>query len=402
MPARFGMAIASLGDLVDLGARLHSSDGVTQLWLTPRYSRDRAIAGLERAWTPSKFAGGAPSAIVTPGLNRRLAVQLADVEGIALLQTLSALRATLGVGIEGTPGQTAEMLLRGSLARKGEFAPLTLPEVLPAVSEPVLNWIRGLDPDEQACTWVLAIDRRSAYLQSMSLVDVGLGDPEHVGRLDDWRALVWTPGYYHAQLNPWPEVLMPDPLGRGLAVGDGERWLTTPSLRLAAQLGLVADVDEAWVWRRKSRALASIARRIFKARATFAAAAPSLVPVADPLLKRAYTELVGRLRMEAHRGTPLYRPDWHATVVADARSRVWLGAYAFLKISSKSPAAINLDCWYVLHDQPRLPEPWNQSLWWRMDAAVPLADVGADVFEGRSVGELSKRIGRAKRLVARQ
>jgi len=396
-PARFARSIASVADLEHVGARLHASDGVSQLWLTPRFSRARSIAGLERAWTPARFGGAAPAAIVAPGLNRRLRA-LDSISGDALLATLELLRATLGVGIDGTPGQTAEMLLRGLLARRGEFKPLQSPEALPSVSEAVLNWIRPLDADEQACEWLLAIDRRAAYLQSMSLLDVGLGDPQCVAR-PTWRELLWTPGYYHAHLRPWRENYMPEPLGQGAGVGGDNqtlRWLTAPSLRLAAQLGRVLDVDEAWTWQRKSRALAPLARRIFRARATFAAAAPSLVPYGDPLLKRAYTELVGRFRMEAHRGTPLYRPDWYSHVVGDARSRVWVGAYAFRTISGRAPAACNLDCWYVLADEPSLPAPFCESKWWRLEAAVPVSDVGLDVFDGRSVAELSKRVRRAK------
>lgn len=393
--ARFARAIGSVADLDELGARLNASDGVTELWLTPRYARARAIAGLEHAWTPARFAGGAPSAIVAPSLNRRLAAHLERVSGAALLQTLSILRGTLGIGIDGTPGQTAEALLRGSLASKGEYAPLSQPDILPRVAEPTLNWIRPLDTAERACRWVLAIDRRAAYLQSMSLADVGLGDPEYVAA-PDWRVLVWTPGYYHARLSPWREAHLPDPLTQGVAVGDSEadtaRWLTAPSLRLAENLGRVLHVDEAWVWQRKSRTLAPVARRILRARAEFAASAPTLVPYGDPLLKRAYTELVGRLRMEAHRGTPLYRPDWYSHVVADARCRIWAPAWAFLTISQRAPAAVNLDCWYVLADEPELPPPFNQSKWWRLDAAVEASTIGLDVFDGSSVAELSKRV----------
>lgn len=385
-PARFARRVGDLADLQELGALLHRLDGVTQLWLTPRFSSSRAIVGLEKAWTPCRFAGNATSAIVAPALNRRLAAQLGDVRGGALLDAIQLVNASLGVTYEGSPGMTAEMLLRGILARRREFEPPSVPDELPRVLEPVLSWIRPLAADELEKPWVIAVDRRAAYLHAMTLCDVGLGEPQHVDR-PAWRELVWTPGYYHARLHPWPELILPDPLRSGRE-GD-VFWLTAPALRLAEQLGMVADVDEAWTWPKRSRALASLGRRIFKARERVAREAPELVPIADPLLKRSYTELVGRFRMEAHKGTPLYRPDWHAHIVADARVRIWRGAYF---AADTPPAACNLDCWYILADAPILPPAYASSPWWRLIAAAPAADVGLDVFDGRSVGELAKRV----------
>lgn len=388
-PARFARRVASVADLVELGALLHRLDGVTQLWLTPRFSDARAIAGLEKAWTACHFAGSATSAIVAPALNRRLAAQLGEVRGGELLDALELVNASLGVQFEGTPGITAEMLLKGTLAKRGELQALQSHDELPDVLEPVLSWIRPLDADELRKPWVLAVDRRSAYLHAMTLCDVGIGEPVHVER-PAWRELVWTPGYYHARLHRWPELVLPDPVRSGRE-GD-VFWLTAPALRLGEQLGMIADVDEAWTWPKRSRALASLGRRIFKARERVAREAPHLIPIADPLLKRSYTELVGRFRMQAHKGTPLYRPDWYAHIVADARVRIWRGAYF---ASDVPPAACNLDCWYILADAPILPASYASSQWWRLIAAAPADQVGLDVFDGASVGELAKRVRRA-------
>lgn len=396
-PARFQRAIAALADLVDVGAHLHASDAVTQLWLTPRWQAARTIADLEHAWTPARFAGSTPSAIVAPALNRRLAVQLELVDGGALLAALELLRDSLGVSLEGTPGQTAEMLLRGALAKRGAFEPLRAPETLPLVNEPTLSWIRSLDLDEQTRPWVLAIDRRAAYLHSMALCDVGLGEPRHAETLD-WRAYVWRPGYYHARIGAWHEVNMPDPIRLGRA-GDWH-WLTAPTLRLGEQLGLVLEVDEAWVWPRRSRVLVPLARRIQQARFAFSAHAPHLVPIGDPLLKRMYTEVIGRLRADFHRGTPLYRPDWYAHIVADARCRIWRAAYTMLREDAIAPAACNLDCWYVLSELPELPPAFRKSPlaeWWRLDAAAPVERVGLEVFDGQRVSVLSARVRKAGR-----
>jgi hypothetical protein len=403
-PARFSRAIASVADLAHIGELLHHSDAVTQIWLTPRWQADRAIADLEHAWTPLRFAGAAPAAIVAPALNRRLGVQLADVDGAELCAALELIRTSLAVGLEGSPGQTAEMLLRGLLHKRGEFAPLDPLFDLPAVNEPVLSWIRPISEQESRRPWLLAIDRRGAYLQSMVLAEVGLGDPFHVSStvlgkpradgLPFWRDLVWRPGYYRARLDPWRVEVLPDPLRAGRS-GDSF-WLTAPTLRLGAGLGLVAAVDEAWIWERRSRVLRPIGERITHARQTVARMAPELVPIADPLLKRMYTELVGRLRMDAHRGTPLYRPDWHATIVADARARIWQAAATSYHQYDLTPAACNLDCWYLLADRAELPAGFDPKFW-RLETALAAAEVGLDVFDGQSVRELSARVAAVKR-----
>lgn len=370
--ARLGRSIGSVADLVEVGQHLHASDGTTQLWLTPRYSSGRAIADLTHAWTPARWAADWPAAIVAPALNRRLGPFLALVDGAALLGTLELISAKLRVGVQGAPAYTAELLLRASLARLGAEQPALEQLELPAVTEPELSWIRPLDADEQRRPWLLAIDRRGAYLQSMVLCDVGIGSPEHVER-PDWRSSLWTPGLFHARIRPWREVYLPDPLRLGRT--GSLHWLTMPALRLGAALGLVEDVDEAWFWPRRSRALRPVAQRIISARRAIADEAPELSPWADPLLKRAYTELVGRLRWQGHRGTLLYRPDWHAHIVADARSRVWRDAWAFAHGSSgEAPAAVATDAWYVFAERPELPEAFDPR-YWRLDKAVPAAEV---------------------------
>jgi hypothetical protein len=394
--ARLGRELASVSDLVDVGARLHASDGTTQLWLTPRYSQSRAIADLDHAWTPVRWAADWPAAIVAPALNRRLGAALATIDGAALLGTLELISVKLGVGVQGAPAYTAELLLRGALARLGETAPLEPPAL---VTEPELSWIRPLDADELLKPWVLAIDRRGAYLQSMSLCDVGIGAPEHVER-PDWRAHVWTPGLYHARIGPWREVYLPDPLrlGRPGAL----HWLTMPALRLGAALGLVEDVDEAWVWPRRSRVLRPVAQRILSARRAIADEAPELVRWGDPLLKRAYTELVGRLRWTGHRGTLLFRPDWHAHIVADARSRIWRAAWQFAQDAGEAPAAVATDAWYVLADRPELPAAFDPR-YWRLDKAVPAGDLlecfelEAPTYSRGPVGHLVARVAEATR-----
>ena len=386
-PARFRSEPRTLADLAAIGAELHARDGVTQLWLTPRWSAGRSLAGVERAWTPQRWQGEA-AAIVAPDRDRRLSELLADVEGKSLLDMLQALRVTLSVGIESTPGRTAEAMLRGALGRKGEYAPLRLPSPLPWVTEPVLNWIRPLESDEREhAQWILAVDRIGAYLHSMLLVDVGLGEPELKAPHDcaDWRESVWTPGWFHARLEPEATAYLPDPLRSGLA-GDWT-WITTPTLRLGSLLDRVLEVDATVLWPRKSRVLAPIAKRIIAARTALPA---SLRPIGEPLLKRMYKELVGRLRADFHRGTPLYRPDWYSLIVADARTRIWRGAWEMAAQTRWRPAAVNIDCWYVPWPRVELP-PGFDPRWWQLKGAAPVGEL-VDAFERRELSTVTRAL----------
>ena len=300
------------------------------------------------------------------------------------------LERELGVSYQHSPAFTAENLLRGLLARRDELRTLPLPNIAEhwgATNEPTLAWVRPLLPDEQACAWVLAVDRTGAYLHSMQLCDVGLGEPEHLVE-PWWPSHIWRPGFYHARIKPWLELCLPDPI-RLRRSGDWF-WLTTPTLRLAATLGLVLEVDEAWIWPRKSRVFASIARRIIRARAA------ELLPTDDAIVKDAYKRLVGRLRARFHRGTPLYRPDWYAHIVADARARIWNAAYTTLRADAIAPAACNLDCWYYLADRPELPTAFDPK-WWHLDAAAPADRVGLEVFaEGSAAPVVAKRVKAAR------
>ena len=371
-PARFAQNVGSVADLRAIAGKLHASDGVTQLWLTPRFQRARQIAGLEHAWTSGGWAGDWPSAIVAPDLNRRLRLVLGEVSGAELLGTLELLSQTLGLGVQGGPAFTAELLLRGVLGRRGEAVPLDDMTADACTPEPELQWVRPLDADEHDRPLLLAIDRRGAYLLSMRLCDLGLGEPQSLEVLE-WQRYVWTPGYYHARLKRWPHLYVPDPLAIDAPAEDWH-WLTTPTLRLAETCGLVLEVDRALVWPRKSRVLKPVADKIIAARQTFARTAPELVKFADPLLKRAYTELVGRLRWHKHRGGPLFRPDWHAQIVADARARVWAAGAHYAHETGRAPVAAVVDCWYVLADTAELP-PGFDPRFWRLDKVLPAEKV---------------------------
>jgi hypothetical protein len=385
--------IATLDDLMYVGRQLAERSYVNQLWLTVRWSERHTVARLERAWTPTDFKGE-PAAIVAPALHRTLGPRLADVGGGELLATLELLRGALGVDVEGSPGHTGEMMLRGILSRRDGLDVLPESPALPSVTEPVLSWLRPLSPEELTMPWLLAVDRRAAYLQSMTLCDLGLGLPTHLER-PRWRRLVWTPGYYRVTLRPWRELLLPDPI-RGGRQGD-EHWLTMPSLRLAEALDLVDEVTEAWVWPRRSRVLRPIADRIMAARQRIHAAAPELASIGDVLTKRMYVDLVGRLRMDARRGTPLFRPDWYASIVADARTRIFRGAVEWLYHTDRAPAAVNVDCWYILSDRPELP-PGFDPKHWHLNAAVPTGDFDLDLFErGRGVSTLTRAVLAAKK-----
>jgi hypothetical protein len=382
-PGRVQRPLATFADLAYVLGQLEPL-GVHQLWLTPRWLREHRIPDwprderqVLRGWCPI----GMSSAIVSPSMQRFAFDRPPD--GASLARALAVVSRGLGVQLGGSMGATVGQLLGAALARRDE-PPLDFAQ-LPDVAEPTLFWIRPLDVDEREQPWLLAVDRRGAYLHAMELAELGVGQPEHLA-LDPELLHSGRAGYYHLQLRAWPHVYLPDPYPRRQT--DAWHWLTEPSVRLALAQKLIVGADDAWLWPHKSKVLKPIAERVRRAQRL--ASDEHVEAVALPILKRAYTAFVGRLRIESARGTPSYRPDWHAHIVADARERFWRTGAAFEHL----PAAADVDCWYVPSSSTELPPDVNPA-WYRVKAAVPMAKV-RECFEQRAPTALLQRVERFK------
>src|SRR5579859_415529 len=330
---------------------------VYQLWLTPRWVASHELADLQPWSVVPTEDDRRRVAIVAPSLDRRLEPFAAPATtGAALLRALLELEVQLGTWFTATPGRTAEAMIRTDLRARGRHEPVELPDfVKRGHLEGPFDWIRPLTPDEASRPYVLALDKHAAYLVAMGHLELGIGEPEHRVFRENAGELMFDrrlPGYWKVRVAGFPRAALrlPDPTRAGGAPGrreepEGWRWLTTPSVRAADELGLLLELDEAYVWRQHGRLLAPFAARIRAARDALSAQPDSeAVRIALSALKRLYASLIGRLRMVRESGPdPLFRPDWHDHLVAEARVNLWHN----VRQLAEPPAACAIDCWYV-------------------------------------------------------
>src|SRR5579859_1557809 len=346
---------------------------VYQLWLTPRWVASHELADLQPWSVVPTEDDRRRVAIVAPSLDRRLEPFAAPATtGTGLLHALVELQEQLGTWFTATPGRTAEAMIRGDLRARGRHEPVELPDfVKRGHLEGPFDWIRPLTPDEASRPYVLALDKHAAYLVAMGHLELGIGEPEHRVFRENAGELMFDrrlPGYWHVrtrQIEPL-NYSLPDPtratdrLRSGRVSGpvwredgatpshapaDEWRWLTTPSVRAADELGMLLELDPADVWREHGRLLAPFAARVRAARDALSAQPDSeAIRIALSALKRLYASLIGRLRMVRESGPdPLFRPDWHDHLVAEARVNLWHN----VRQLAEPPAACAIDCWYV-------------------------------------------------------
>jgi hypothetical protein len=184
-----------------------------------------------------------------------------------------------------------------------------------------LRWQRQPTADEAALGWVHVYDANAMYVSAAGLVTVGLGDPEHLTGAPAFDRKL--PGYWLIDPPAWSHRLLPDlfdPTGRhGLDDRRGARWITTPTLALAAELDYRIEPREALIYRETSRYYERWAARLREARAALMSMETD--PDAAAVLaavKMTYRQGVGMLAVESSR--QLYRPDHRHAIVATARA----------------------------------------------------------------------------------
>lgn len=157
-------------------------------------------------------------------------------------------------------------------------------------------------------------DLNKAYLSALSVVELPAGKLEQYepAEFDSRLGGIWR-----VELSPWPHShLLPDPAGYAPALDDGTRWLTSPTLHLLQQLTDRGDyggfaIRQAWLApvRRVTRKWAGLLNDV-----TAAAAEPYASAA-----KQVYKQTWG---MWANAGR-VHRPDWHYTLIAQARANLW-------------------------------------------------------------------------------
>lgn len=264
----------------------------------------------------------------------------ASRDPLAVLAGIHYLEAALGVQLRSRPGMTGRTLIEECNSTHSRPGWLAAPSFdLRPLGELGLGYdfalMRGVDAfDMNADVWLHCWDKNSMYLGACSSVELGTGNPVYInsGELDlDYEDVMKRfydgkrPGYWRVDVEDFHHIL--NPLYRTRTFT--QEWVTTPLLKLLFAMGARLRVREAYVWTEHHRVLDTFATKLWDARQslkTDAARYPHAGgrAIAYHSIKRVATAAVGLLANgEAWKyARQWYRPDWHATVVEDAKCRL--------------------------------------------------------------------------------
>lgn len=277
-----------------------------------------------------------------------------------LLAAVLAYNSALGSLYLSSPGATGTRVIRET-HDSPQAAALLTSDHLPAITkEPIeldMVWTRQLARRELSPERYLhSYDKNGMYLSACSSVQLGIGEAAAFNGVAA-RALVdggaWLPGYWRVDVMPG-RAYLPDPFRPTVSRAEepGPIWLTTPAVQLAADLRMLGAIHEAWLWPEHHRMLEGWYKRLRVARLELLAAQGPAARVALGALKQTYRMGIGWLDgywLEA--GDELLRPDWRHQIVAMARANFYRNLLLLAAIG-RYPAAVNIDCVYVLSDDP--------------------------------------------------
>jgi hypothetical protein len=303
---------------------------VAQLWTMPGVELAADVEGAWNVLQRPTDSGHAGLAIVALARDQgACGPWRGTTEASTLLGALTLLERVLTVPWQRSPGGTGAQLLRANLRRRGLYCAIELPP--PALTRPLVEhnaqWLRQLDEHERRQPWLITYDKNSTFLGSGQAAEVGIGEPVHELRPEFNRARA---GYWLVELGEADPCLF-DPTG-ARQQSDKPRWLTTPSVAIAADLGRLRQVLEGWLYPGCTRVFRLLCERFIEARAELEAEAPThpAARLAIAALKRCYAAILsGYLAARFHEldaaddRDPLYRPDWRDTIVAVTRTNIW-------------------------------------------------------------------------------
>ena len=407
-------AIRHVGDLYN-GARRH---GLAQLWLTDAWVRAaglpeslRGARGRPRhlphpfvadglaatelhAWPEGlshwlaldkKGVAGAGVAIVVPAYDDN-ATWGEGIDADTLLAALYAYAGAVGRAYVRSPGKTGLDLLIETTRRGGKRDAVEdwPPPALDTNTVRDLTWMRTLSPEERGRAYLHSYDKNALWLGAASSVELGLGDVEERradGDPGDGSGVAFDkrlPGYWLARLG-----------------GAEERWHCTPTVARAIERGQTVAISQAYVWTRRARALEGWYERLRDARATLKAAPSPAARLALDVLKYTYAVTVSTLGGTWYKhDDPLYRPDWRHAIIAQANANL-SRALGRLEAAGVPVVAINVDCAYVVSDEPDPVAAMKGTLtlgeglgdFKVRDAAIPLGQVVEAFDPERQRGE---------------
>jgi hypothetical protein len=404
---------ASLADAYALA----SARGIRQLWITPDAAAalglpalgqlpDAALgsghphpwAGLPEGlkadpaglacwlavWDADAGRSASGRSAVLPHLETRAAWDSAP-DSRTLLDAVTLLADALPPGSDYymSPNVTTAQLARKLCRSLRPCAAIIGSEVPPAVHHRLmipLHWSRELDAAERGQAGIARLDRNAAYLSSMA-TPLGIGEPERVAGPVTFRKEL--AGYYRLASQPAGFSPALPPL-EVMPHDDGGLWVTRPDAELLADLGLLPDIAEAWIWPESGRALNPVYNALRKARAAlYPAKGTPAGRIAWAVLGSMFHSFTGNLaktRGPNGPGDSLYRPDYRDHLTAEASGRMYRNLLAAFRESGRAPVAVHVDAAYYPASGPAdLPDGLAydglRGGAWKLEGYVPMADI---------------------------
>lgn len=201
-----------------------------------------------------------------------------------------------------------------------------------------------------------AFDLNLAYLNGASSLALGTGEMI-LAQWDDAP----RPGWWLVEVPQWSASLIPTPWSeQGFRRTGPQVWMTTPSAKLAVELG--GYVIEGWAFVEPHRHLDKWYKSLRDARSSLlsekGAAYEAIKQVAQHGLGR-----LGSVRRKNGADDPLYQPYWREAVIAEMRTRL----FRRIQKLKRFPVAIDVDCCYFLTNA-KTPESFAE---W---AGIPLGE----------------------------
>ncbi|EUA40279.1 putative transcriptional regulator [Mycobacterium avium subsp. avium 2285 (R)] len=218
------------------------------------------------------------------------------------------------------------------------------------------DWSRVPTADERQRRYVHAYDRGGSYVAGIAGLELPIGDPIHHSEGIEFDPK--TPGYWLIEIpdeSDWrlPYVLNP----RGLKF-TGPKWVTTPTLERAIELGYQPTILEAWTWPQHGRVLVGWYER-FRDASTALDTDDTDAQAARNQAKVIRTHGIGIIGSDEHlKGKTAYSPERRLHVLAKAKANIVYRLHQIGEATGQWPLAVATDTVLYASDDPDPVSAW--------------------------------------------
>lgn len=218
------------------------------------------------------------------------------------------------------------------------------------------DWSRPPTSDERQRRYIHAYDRGGSYVAGIAGLELPIGDPVHHPDGAPFNAK--TPGYWLVDIPETPDWRLPYVLNpRGLQF-TGPKWVCTPTLERAIELGCQPQILQAWLWSRHGRVLLGWYERFRDASAMLDLDDPDAQAARDQA-KIIRTHGIGIIGSDEHlKGKPAYSPERRLHVLAKAKANIVYRLHQIGEKTGQWPLAVATDTVLYASDDPDPVTAW--------------------------------------------